>query len=196
MGYLKPGDEPFYARVESDFGEDESGAAYVQIEDWELEDICERVLQMVRLATYAVRMENEDVMIKRGSKSRQNNSGSGNANGLEYLGVKHLTEDKGNPSSEFEILWAGTPESANINNKFGALVSCKVQRVSSGQRYWWMLSDENPNLDSLCDNMSDDEKKWVGRHVLIFIEVEQPSEKKFLRSEVLPAAAAKAAAAK
>lgn len=174
--------------------EDESGRGEIDIEDYELEGICDEISLMVRLATYAVRMEHEDIMIKRGKKNgQQNNSTTATANGLEFLGVKHLTDDKGSESSKFEIVWAGTPEAAGINNKFKAPVAVKVQRVSSGVRYWWTLTENNPNLDTLCDEMGDEEKEWFGRHILIHTFTEQPSEKKFVRCEIL---AKQAAAAK
>lgn len=172
-----------------EWNNEESGRGEIGLEDFELEEICNQALQMVRLITYTVRMEHEDVMIKRTKRNGQQNSSStpNTANGLEFLGIKHLTDDKGNVSSEFVIVWAGTPEAAGINNKFNAVVAAKVQRVSSGVRYWWTLVDGNPNLDTLCDEMGEDEKKWENRHLLIFTYTEQPSEKKFMRSEILPA---------
>lgn len=198
MGWLRPEDEPFYTRIRDEWDEDEDGRGEIQLEDFELEKICNDTLQMVRLVTYTVRMEHEDVIQRKKKNGGQSSSGNSNtANGLEFLGVKHLTDDKGNVSSEFEIIWAGTPEAAGINNKFNAVVAVKVERVTSKIRYWWTLVDENPNLDTLCDEMTDDEKKWEKRRLLIHTFTEQPSEKKYVRCEVLPVKAEeKKAAAK
>jgi hypothetical protein len=166
--------------------DDDSGRGYVNIEDSELQKICDDVTQMVRLVTYRVRMENEDLQIKRGNKQKQQNSGGNVASGLEYLAIRHLNDDKSSAASKFIIRWAGTPESAGVNNKFDSVVAVKVERVSSGQRYWWMLSDENPNLDVLEEKLGLDTDHWINRELEIFIFTEQPSEKKFVRSEVLP----------
>jgi hypothetical protein len=167
--------------------DDESGYGEIQIDDSELKKICDRVLQMVRLTTYAVRMEHEDVIIERKKKQKATEASGAVLGRLEYLGAKHLTDDKKNASSAFKIVWAGTPESAGIGNKFGAEVAVKVQRNTSQVRYWWMLSNDNPNMDVLCDAIGNDTGKWPGGEVNIFLEKEMPSEIMFVRSEVIAA---------
>lgn len=186
--YYNPDNDPFYTQFSGD-DEEDCGRGEIGIEDWQVEEICEEVETLLNLITYTVRMEHEEVLIKR--KSKQNKSAEGAAtSGLEYLGVKHLTENKESESSKFKILWAGTPEAAGVNNRFNATVAVKVERVASHQRYWWMLSDENPNLEFLLDNIGDDTEKWVGSELLLFVYIEMPSEKRYIQAETAPKASA------
>lgn len=188
--YNPDSDAPFWAQEE-----EESGRGEIGIEEWEAEKICNEVESLLKLITFKVRMEHEEVIIKKRKKEHQEASSGSSANGLEYLGIKHLNDNKDSEASRFKILWAGTPEAAGVQNKYEVTAAVKVERISSHQRYWWMLSSENPNLDFLLDNIGEDTEHWVSKELLIFVYVEMPSEKKFVRAE-MAAPQQKAAAAK
>jgi len=125
------------------------------------------------LQTY--RKENHSML------QRTNAPAAAKGSGLPYLKIENLTTDK----QRAKILWAGDPKELG-GNRFNNIVVLKLEFKVSGRKYLWGLKNENPNLDTLCAGMTEDENTWTDREIDLFLEVKKIDEKKYVRCEVVP----------
>jgi hypothetical protein len=161
---------------------DSEDSADSETESWLVEETVEYIKKQIQLITETVRKANR-VM------PRNSGGGSGRQqNGLEYLKTGHLTTDK----KLFNILWAGTHEDAGLPNKYNHALVVKVENDTTKVRYLMSLSDNSPVLETMDNDLGKDETQWKGRSVYLFNEVDEITEKKFMRAEVKPPAAASA----
>lgn len=120
-------------------------------------------------------------------RTRSNDAGTTGGNrggsrrrgqGLPFLTVEQLTTTK-KPG----VLLQARVEADNFRNGQD-MVACKI--MFNNTLYLLNLRDGNPNLDTLCDALGEDESTWNKVDVLFYKEIDDFNAKEWMRIEVVP----------
>lgn len=135
------------------------------------------VREQIRLITETVRKANRQPEMLNRSKGHTNKSKK--KNGLPWLDVNDLPRDK----VRMRIEWAGEPSEADAPD--WGVVTLKLEYVEiRGKKVLWTLSDNNPCLDYLENELGSEEKDWAGREVFVWKEKVGIAEKEYIRVEI------------
>lgn len=143
-----------------------------------VDQICEFVEQHISKISLRIREELGEKAMAFGQ------TGTRPQNGLTNLKNEDLPAD--GTKVKFQILWAGTHAELGMDNKYNYAGLLKIQKVGSGLRRMWPLSENNPSFGILTEELPKNEKEWIGRELNLFIHEQEITEKKFIRCEVLP----------
>jgi hypothetical protein len=117
-----------------------------------------------------------------------NNGGGRSDTRRKSKGLPFLDPDKdlGADKRRIKILWAGDPKEANVHGDW-ALVTLKLQSVTSGAKRLWTLGGNNPSLDVLLSALGNEASAWKDRELYMWSDNNNPSETPYVRAEVIPA---------
>ncbi len=142
---------------------------------------CQNVEKRERIL-YPEEVENEqgeqDSMIPRGNSSPSNGKGKKKASGFRYLSADMLTSTHQLATIQDARM---QPDNFNPNSPDVLVVKLKFK----GEFILWTLRANNPSLEELGDAFGDDETKWNGKEIELFIEEDNFTGKKWIRSEAV-----------
>lgn len=121
-------------------------------------------------------------MIPRGNSSsnQSNQKGKRKSSGFRFLSVDMLSSTHSLATIEEAKM---QPDNFNPDNPDVLVVKLKFK----GEFILWTLRANNPNLETLGDAFGDDETKWSGNEVELYIEEDNFTGKKWIRSEAVTA---------
>jgi len=106
----------------------------------------------------AVHFKREDYMIN--ARRQAAPSGSGGVSGVQFLGLKHITSSGGHVA---KIVRVTTDKPDNFGNPFVVYFTMG----EDGTRYSKGFRETSPLLCDLVDFFGNDEKKWLGKQIVI-----------------------------
>lgn len=141
------------------------------------------VLEQIRLMTATVRKANRTPMAQRQSGARTAPQPERKNDGIQRLEASELSNQR---KIAFQIEWAGDPSKVGPSYDW-MRVSVKLRSVNKGIKRIYTVGDNNPVCDVLYSACGHDVSAWVGRIVLAWRAIVQPSEKQYVRFTVVPA---------
>jgi hypothetical protein len=116
-----------------------------------------------------------------GANTSSKSDRSKQATGLPFLKAEHLSTEK----RALSILGARAERDRWDNPS----VLMKVRY--DGKLFLWQVNDKSPNFDLLIDILGDDEAKWVGNDVIVYLEQDELTTRYYPRVEKVAATAKK-----
>jgi hypothetical protein len=127
----------------------------------------------------------EDNMIHRNTSTVANGGSRGRR---ANAGIPFLTADKLTPEMTPVKILGARVQPDNFKPDQNVVV---VKLALKGNTYLWTLRNQNPNLDILCDTFGEDELKWIGEEIQMYVEVDDFDNKSWIRVSASKPAAKK-----
>jgi hypothetical protein len=124
----------------------------------------------------------QDDMIPRGS----GNSGGGNTgrrSGKKGSGLRYLSADMLTTTHQLANIADARVQDDNFGKDRPQVVVVKLR--FKGEFILWTLRSNNPSLEVLGDAFGDDETKWNGRDIELYIEEDTFDGKKWIRCDAI-----------
>jgi hypothetical protein len=118
-------------------------------------------------------------MIPRGNNSNQSTKGGKKkASGFRFISADMLSS-----THQLATIQDARIQPDNFNPNAPEVLVVKLK--FKGEFILWTLRANNPNLEELGDSFGDDESKWSGKEIELFVEEDNFSGKKWIRAEAV-----------